>query len=174
MTSAQRIHLMADLWPRACRCQGWPSADRALRLRVLSEAVGREIHSASELDATGDYDAVKAHLGMLADNLKATIETDHPEQGRARRLRAVIRRQLADLGQFGGDPHALLAKLILDKFGGGYDLDDLTADPIIRTDRVGQLRESASQLDQMMFTLARIISSKRKAAKAAAADRLAA
>lgn len=173
MTDSQRVHLMAELWPRACRCQGWDAKDRALRLRVLSEAVGREIQSASELGSTVDYDAVKSHLGMLQDNLSATIETDHPEQGRARRLRAVIRRQLGDLRQFHPDPPALLAKLVMDKFGSGYELDDLTADPIIRTDRAGQIRESASQLDQVMFTLARILSSKRKAAKAAA-NRLAA
>lgn len=168
MTSAQRIHLMSELWPRACRCQRWDAKDRALRLRVLSQAVRRTIKSASELDETGDYDAVKAHLGMLADNVAATLETDHPELGRARRLRAVIRRQLADLRASHPDPVALLAKLIQDKFGSGWDLDELTADPIIGTDRrTGQPRESASQLDQVMFTLARILSTKRREAKAA-------
>lgn len=64
------------------------------------------------------------------------------------------------------NPEALLAKLILDKFGSGWSLDELTADPIIRTSRNGQPRESASQLEQVMFTLARILSAKRKAAKA--------
>ena len=115
---------------------------------------------------------------MLSDDLSATVETDHPEIGRARRLRVVIRRQLADLRAFHDNPLALLAKLIRDKFGSGYDLDELTADPIITTDRrTGRPRETASQLDQVMFTLARILSTKRKAAKAQAAagpDRLAA
>jgi hypothetical protein len=172
MTAAQRIHLMADLWPRACRCQGWNAKDRGLRLRVLSQAVGRVINSATALDETADYDAVKAHLGMLADSVAATIETDHPELGRARRLRVVIGHQLADLRAYHPNPPALLAGLVRDKFGSGYDLDDLTADPIVGTDRrTGRPRESASQLDQVMFTLARILSTKRKAAKAGA-DRL--
>jgi hypothetical protein len=168
MTEAQRIHLMAELWPRACEAQGWRAGDRGLRLQVFGAAVGRPLGSASELNSTSDYDAVKAHLGMLCDNVTATIETDHPEIGRARRLRAVIRRQLADLRAYHENPPALLAKLIQDKFGSGWSLEELTADPIISADRrTGQPRESASQLEQLMFTLARILTTKRKAAKAA-------
>lgn len=168
MTEAQRIHLMAELWPRACKAQGWRAGDRNLRLRVLGEAVGRPLASASDLNSTTDFDAVKAHLGMLCDNIAATVETDNPEIGRARRLRAVIRRQLADLRAYHDNPDALLAKLIQDKFGSGWSLDELTADPIIATNRAGEVTERASQLDQVMFTLARILSSKRKAAKLAA------
>jgi len=176
MTAAQRVYLMADIYPRACRCQGWDAKDRALRLRVLGQAVGREITSASELDSTADFDRVKAHLGMLADNLAATVETDRPELGRARRLRSVIRRQLADLRAFHPDPAALLAGLVRDKFGTGWTLDELTSEPRIVTDRrTGQSRESASQLDQVIYTVARILSTHRRAAKAQAApDRLAA
>ena len=33
-----------------------------MRLRVLGEAVGRQIASASELNEAADFDAVKAHL----------------------------------------------------------------------------------------------------------------
>lgn len=169
MTEPQRIHLMAELWPRACQAQGWRAGERALRLRVLGEAVGRSLASASELNSTDDYDAVKAHLGMLCDNVAATVETDHPELGRARRLRVVIRCQLADLGAYHENPQALLAKLIRDKFGSGWSLDELTSDPIIGMDRAGGVIERASQLDQVMFTLARILTTKRKTAKLAAA-----
>ena len=160
---------MADLWPTACRCQGWDAKDRELRLRVFGEAVGRMLTSASELNSTADFDRVKAHLGMLADNLVATVETDHPELGRARRLRAVIRRHLAELREFHPNPEAMLAGIVQDKFGSGWTLDELTAGPQIVTDRrTGQPRETASQLDQVLFTLARILATKRKAAKAQA------
>jgi hypothetical protein len=175
MTAAQRIHLMAELWPRACAAQGWRAGDRELRLRVLGEAVGRTLASASELDSTGDFDAVKAHLGFLAADLAATKETLAPEEGRARRLRAVIRRQLHELAGFGGDPQALLVRILADKFAHGAcdlapALEDLTAAPTFRTDlRTGRAREGASQLDQVVFTLARILSAKRRAAKEAAA-----
>jgi len=167
MTDAQRVHLMAALWPRACQCQGWRAGDRALRLRVFSQAVGRELDSASELNSTDDFDRVKAHLGMLADNIAATVETDHPEISRARRIRFLIRRQLASLREFHDNPEALMAGLIRDKFGSDLALDDLSPEPgIVRDGRAGQLRETASQLDQVMFTMARILSTKRKAARA--------
>jgi hypothetical protein len=157
---------MAELWPRACRCQGWETKDRARRLRVLSQAVGRPISSANDLDATADYDAVKAHLGMLADNLAAAVETDHPELGQARRLRSVILGKVRELGAFHPNPEALLAGLIRDKFGNGWSLDSLTADPVITTDRrTGRPRETVSQLDQVLYTVSRILSSKRKAAR---------
>jgi hypothetical protein len=166
MTSSQRVHLMADLWPSACRCQGWAAKDRALRLQVLSEAVGRALSSANDLDSTGDYDRVKAHLGMLSDNVAATIETDHPQLGRARRLRAAIRRYLRDPRPFHPNPDDLLSKLIRDKFGRRVALDDLTADPVMRTDRrTGELLERTSELDQLVFTLSRILSTKRKEAR---------
>jgi hypothetical protein len=122
-----------------------------------------------DLDSTADYDRVKAHLGMLADNVQATIETDHPEIGQARRLRAVVRRRLAELREFHSDPEALLASLTRDKFGRAMGVDDLSPDSTWRTDRrSGQVREGHSQLEQVLFTLTRIVSQKRKAARAAA------
>lgn len=81
---------MADWWPKACAAQSWKSSDRALRMRVLSEAVKREITSANDLNSREDIDAVKAHLGMLADQVAETMETDHPEIGQARRVLANI------------------------------------------------------------------------------------
>ena len=107
---------------------------------------------------------------MLADNLQSTIETDHPELGQARRWRAVIQRKLAELREFYPNPGALLAGLTRDKWGRAIALEDLEAEPIIRTDpRTGRLRESPSQLEQVMFTVSRILAQKRKAAHLAAA-----
>lgn len=113
MTPQQRITIMADWWPAACRAQGWKSADRALRMRVLSVAVSfppgtfatildalavinsdeplkRPLASANELDSRGDVDRVKALLLFLAGNLKAAQEMDDAKAGVARRSRHVI------------------------------------------------------------------------------------
>ena len=71
MTSPQRMSILLDRWPRACRAQHWNPNDRPLRLRVISQAVGRWIKSMNDLNNTTDIDAVYAHLGMLADNVNA-------------------------------------------------------------------------------------------------------
>jgi hypothetical protein len=75
MTSKQRIAILADWWPRACEAQNWRKDDREKRLAVVSQAVGREITSFNDLNNSSDIDRVKAHLGFLCDNVKATIET---------------------------------------------------------------------------------------------------
>lgn len=177
MTDPQRIKLMSDWWPKACRAQGWQSGDRALRLRVLGEAVKRRIESATELDTREDIDAVKAHLGMLADHVAAAIETDHPEEGRARRLRVAIRGQLKCLGLYHPDPAGYLTEIIRDKFKRGsraepLTIDDLTASPRHFTDRAGKIREIPSALDQVVMTLGRAIQQKRKAADHSVHDML--
>lgn len=66
---------MAELWPAACLARGWDVADRERRLDVLSQAVGRDLQSANELNTTRDYDAVKGALLALSDdaNLKAQV-----------------------------------------------------------------------------------------------------
>lgn len=168
MTTPQRITLMADWWPKACRAQGWNKNDKAKRLEVLSAAVKRDVTSANELNATSDIDAVKAHLGMLASNVAATIETDRPDIGRARRLRNTIGDQLKCLALYHENAPAWLASVIRDKFKHGSRVmpltaDDLSAEPVYFTDRkTGKPREIPSQLDQIVMTLSRAIQAKRK------------
>ncbi len=163
MTDPQRITLMATWWPAACRAQGWKVSDRTKRLEVLSAAVKRPINSANELNSKEDIGAVKAHLGMLADNVAATVETDRPDMDRARRLRFTIAEHLKCLALYHENAPAWLASVIRDKFKHGsrampLTLDDLSAAPIIG--RGG--REIPSQLDQVVMTLARAIQAKRK------------
>lgn len=159
MTGPQRITLMADWWPKACRAQGWKSSDRALRLRVLSEAVKRPLASAGELNTREDIDAVKAHLGMLANNVDATIETDNPDIGRARRLRVKVKELGRCLAVYHPNAPGYLAEIIKDKFNHGsrvepLHLDDLSAEPKRFTDRkTGKLREIPSQLDQVVMKM---------------------
>jgi hypothetical protein len=174
MTPNQRITLMADWWPRACRSQGWKASDRELRLAELSKAVGRELNSASDLNSTTDIDAVKAHLAALSDNLPAVLKHETPGEDRAVRLRHSIRDQLKCLALYVDGKTAAekyLAELIKDKFKHGsrgvhtpaLTIDDLSAEPI-HFSRNGVLREIPSQLDQIVMTLARAIQAKRKAA----------
>lgn len=192
MTTAQRIKLMSDWWPKAARAQGWNPADRAQRMQALSAAVRRPLASASELNNTTDIDAVKAHLGMLCDHLPAAIETDHPEIGKARTLRHFIRTNLLPClalylqptpstpspggeGWGEGEPssaaEAYLSSLItdvtrwnkIDRPGVPATLDDLDARPIIKT-RNGVPHESPSLLNQVIMTLSARIQSKRKEA----------
>ncbi len=130
MTPKQRISFFRDRWPATCKAQGWPEQDRGLRLRIISQALGRQVLSLNALDNTGDVDRVFAHLGMLCDNLAATMETEQPEISAARRLRWKIG-QLA--AQLGGDAYALA--IARDKFhvaAGITTVDDLDA---------GQLRQ---------------------------------
>ena len=75
MTTKQRMSILLDRWPRACRAQGWHPQDRDLRLQVIGHAVGRQVRTMNDLDNAGDIDAVYAHLGRLADNVARTIET---------------------------------------------------------------------------------------------------
>ncbi len=172
MTYNQRISLFAERWPAACAAQGWDANDRAFRLDVISQAVGRRITSARQLNNTVDIDRVYAHLGMLATNVAATIETlpvpaiivsagidrdGHPKristpdsEGLRRRYLWLIRKHAAPLG---GDPYAL--RLARDKFGvtrGLTTLADL----------------DGPQLHQLMITLH--VRHRARAAKTSAPD----
>jgi hypothetical protein len=118
MTTPQRMSILLDRWPRACRAQHWDPHDRDLRLRVLSQAVGRPITSMNSLDNTVDIDAVYAHLGLLCDNVALTQETlpaadmtvsagprnvtKPATAGERRRILYLIRQHAAPLG---GDPY---------------------------------------------------------------------
>ena len=174
MTKQQRIALQSNWWPAACRAQGWKVGDRDLRLRVCSWAVTlenptwlelleainsdrtpeRQLTSTNDLNNKEDVDRVKACLGMLADNTQATGEVGHPEIGRARRLRDIIRDQIKCIGIYQTRPAAYVAEIVNDKFNRAKRMEtltiqDLTDDPIILRDG----REIPSQLDQLVMTL---------------------
>ena len=174
MNAKQRIFLMADLWPAACEFQGWPPNDREHRLAVLSEALRRPIASATEINALEDFDAVKAHLKLLANSLKGALESNDPALGRARRLRKKIielvrclnlygegdgfaRKVIADGTRFAGAERASFAEMPLPRI-----LEALTATPRhARSERTGRLEERPSQLDQVVMTLSRGLNGKK-------------
>lgn len=157
MTKPQRITLMAEWWPNACAAQGWDVKDRERRLEVLSEAVGRELESANDLDSRGDVDKVKSHLGMLADSVQGAIEVDHPEEGQGRRLRVGLRDLVKCIGVYHPAPEAYLRKIIegICNKGSRFDLpgiDGLSASG------------HPSQLHQVLTATARAVHGKRRQA----------
>lgn len=169
MTKSQRMSILLTRWPAACRAQGWSVSDRARRLQVISDAVGREVGSMNDLNETSDIDLVYAHLGRLDDQVAATVETLPAEPatvsaGRGRRTEQSdtlgYRRRILWLvrkhGQpLGGIPYVL--SLARDKFhlvSGLGAIEDL----------------STTQLHQLMITLAARSSAQRRKAKAAEAE----
>lgn len=164
MTKYQRIVMMADWWPKACRAQGWNPNDREKRMEVLSQAVGRQLDSASDLNNTGDIDRVKAYLGMLTDNVAATVEVDDPLIGSARRKRVKIGGYLDQLTVYLGRENAqkYLAEIIGDKCNRGsksllvLTVQELTDVPSFVETRNGT-KQVPSQLDQVMMTLSRAV-----------------
>lgn len=110
MTTKQRIHLMAELWPNACQAQKWNRNDRELRLRVLSQAVGRPLKSASDINERDEFDAVKRHLLTLADNVSGAMRT--PAGDEARRTMTHVRELLRCLELYHDEPGIYVRTLL--------------------------------------------------------------
>jgi hypothetical protein len=161
MTSKQRLSILLDRWPKACRAQGWDKNDRPLRLRVISQALGRQISSLNDLNNTTDIDALYAHLGLLTDNVALTVETLPAEPmtvaagrgrsvtkpatpGERRRILWKIRDYAAPLG---GEPY--IRQIV--KCNPGLVQDWTTLDDL-----------STRSLHQLMTTLARCAGRKLK------------
>jgi hypothetical protein len=143
MTTKQRMSILLDWWPAACNARGWDPKDRDLRLRVVSDAVGRELDTMSTLNNTTDIDKVKAHLGYLADQVDATIETDHPELGDRRRLLWLIGRHSQALSRSSA-PLAYAAAIARDRFGHAR-LDDLSDRQLVQLRNTLAARLSATR-----------------------------
>ncbi len=122
MTPTQRKSFFIQRWPAACQAQGWNPQDRDLRLRIVGQALGREVLSLNDLDNKGDVDRLFAHLGMLCDDVRATIETDRPDLGAARRLRWKIAELVKVLGA------AYVLRICRDRFHAA--IDDLDAEQL--------------------------------------------
>jgi hypothetical protein len=189
MTQAQRFELLIDgryragqphtsLWTRACRAQGWNRNDREFRLQKLSEALGRQISSTSELNNTDDVTRVFTWLRAKADNLQAAVAMEEPGFERKPQLVYKIREAESELAAFPfNDPmgadgvRRLVQKLCADIAAKGrsrrvevVDVEDLSAAPITFT-RDGHYRKIPSQLDQLLVTLTRMLSKYRAEAK---------
>lgn len=185
MTEKQRITLMADLWPAACKAQGWKASDRELRLNVCSIALSFQLHSVqdfgnafysdapcvrvlqstNDIGSDQDFTRVKMLLLMLADKLQGAHEIDQPQVNKARQLRFMIEEQTKCLALYHDNAQAYVAEIIRDKFNHASrafppSLDDLTDDPI----ELRNGRRIPSQLRQLVMTLNSRLTKFRKAA----------
>jgi hypothetical protein len=77
MTDRQQRWFNTDLWPAACRAQGWKPSDRPHKLRVVGQIIGREILSTKDVGTSREFDQLKAGLQHLArpDDLDAALAT---------------------------------------------------------------------------------------------------
>ena len=94
MNAKQRMKLQAELWPNACHVQGWDVRDRAKRLEVCGEAIGRVIESTNEIDNHDEFTAVVNRLLKLADSLQGAAEDGDLTESWARTRREKVRRQV--------------------------------------------------------------------------------
>lgn len=165
-------------WSAACKAQGW-TRDSGMSSKQIDshrkDLLKRAgFGSLTHVDRTVGFGRVLAELGLLLTKVTSAIEHDHPEIDAGRRKRWVIRnRILPCLGVYVRDPEAYMRSVLRDKFDwrrvqSGYALplllDDLTDDPVFRNKSDGKIVEQPSQLDQVMYTLGRIVQKHRKEA----------
>jgi hypothetical protein len=169
MSRKQTIWMMADLWPKACKAQGWNKSDNEKRYDLFARVLARIPRHAATLKAgrhisfndfdQADFDAVKAECLALADNLKGAVETVRPDYGEERRLRHQIDELLRCLGLYIERVDAYLRPILAAKFKGRTSIDDLSAIPVLKDKGVG-----LSELMRCLMTLRQIVNQKRNAA----------
>ncbi len=141
--SKDQVAFFWRLWGAACRANGW-TVEKGLS-RADIDAIRKDclaalgFSSLHQVDRAAGFDAVRAALLMMTDNLSGTIETDHPELGELRRLRWKLAEDIMPrLAASGLHAAEYVAAIVRDKFGlAGLDLDRL----------------SAAQLRQLVVTL---------------------
>jgi hypothetical protein len=198
LSKSQRIHFMAELWPNACAAQGWNRADDEKRYDLFAQLLGRKPRHAQTLARghhislndfdNSDFDAVKAHLQMLAGLIGnpigrdgppgrprrpggGALEVNDPSLGLRRRLEYKIREAMAKLAnvlpsdQVGTDRWAVrshdLSGALLPRAVENY------VAAIIR-DKFGRSNLSELGVDdlrQLLITLSGRLSAKKKSAK---------
>ena len=163
ITQSQRITIM-QLWQRVCKDRGWKAGDRELRMDTFSRLVGRPLASTDDVERLDECTKLMNELkSMLGVSLKAGLEATDPTLNQARVLRTRILTDLVPcLELYLEDVRGYITEIIQDK-NRWWKIDrpavemtlmDLTAKPVISTDRkTGLLRESASQLEQLLYTL---------------------
>ena len=77
MTNKQQRWFNTALWPNACRANGWSPSDRANKLRVVGEIIGREIATTKDVGWGKEFDTLKNELQLLANptDLNAALRT---------------------------------------------------------------------------------------------------
>lgn len=143
------------LWAAACRAQKW-TADHGVSREELEERrhdllATLGFGSLHDVDRTAGFDAIKAALLTLQNNLDGAVEADHPEVGAARRFRHVLRTKIIPgLGLYVTEPEAYAAAIARDRFGQSFRLDLDAMSP--------------AQAEQCLFTLSARLEAHRRQA----------
>ena len=69
----KQFYMLNGLWTTTATMRGWKPSDRAKRLEVFSEALGRSVASAKELGFGKDVDKVKRHLEKLSERPRTSL-----------------------------------------------------------------------------------------------------
>lgn len=181
-----------SMWNAACKAQGWRvgapvpqflNSQLSTLNSQLIDALRHRCHvdagvpeSSKHINSTHHFDAIKAHLLFLANNLKGAVETDHPEHGTTRRLiNKIFHYQLPLLeavlsgSTLNSQPSTLnltaayLAPLLKQKYKlhrGLEDIDTLSAQPDFRPSTLNH--KPSSKLERLIMDIARTIQAKRK------------
>ena len=77
MTDRQLKWFNTRLWPDACKVQHWSPNDRANKLRVVGQIIGRVIDTTKDVEWGKEFDTLKRELLLLAnpDSLAAALGT---------------------------------------------------------------------------------------------------
>lgn len=134
-----QVQMFWRLWSAACRAQGWDRAHGVPpevvdeRRKDLLACYG--FGSLHDVDRTAGFDAVKAALLALQDNIDGAVEVDHPEIGHRRRIERHLTHVIVPALGAGGWQY--LAAIAVDRhFPMPLDLSTLSVD----------------QLDQLLVT----------------------
>lgn len=178
ITTPQRNKLMIELWPKAAKALGVKVSDRAQRMAVLSEAVGRPLESANDIGAHDEFSRVVDHLGKLAGDLPAAMRDGQQTRTERDRLLYVIGEQKKQLALYLSPTsdagvkcsvNAYIESVIRDKFNRGRrterrQIEDLSNEAGMPKVIRGHLIEPPSELKQLMMTLSGRINDFRKEA----------
>lgn len=171
ITKSQRITLMAELWPAACRQQGWDENDKTMRYAVFAEVLGdREPHksnlaagghiSANDFLSEGerdDFGAIKRHLLLLSG--KDLLQADPVR----RRLLWIVTDRLMPCYRV-YKPGAALETILRERFSrikGVNTIDDLSLTNVKKliytlTARVNTARKAAGDTPHEMCQAAEV------------------
>lgn len=162
------------LWNAARKAQGWTTAKgwttaqaEAKRREVQAAAIG--VEKSSKFLSDEELDRVLSAFAALGDSVRGTRESDHPEEGKARRWVWVIKNQLTPcLKLYVGDGvEAYLDSVLRDRFkvfkglGHWTELDPL---PVVRMGKNGKPFEGPGPLQQFLITVSRLLQDKRSKA----------
>lgn len=134
------------LWSDACAVQGWQGPARERQRKAILEEMGWE--SLKDVDHTAGFDRLKGRLERLAYRISGGAEAAFPDLGEMRRHCGLIRTDLLPrLAAVHPDPHAYLARILRDRFGGEVRWESLAENPATGPKRVRDL----------LFTLTRAV-----------------